>query len=193
MSPSFQRIILQRTARLFDLAVVSLSLIAAVAISSNYAAWPTLAEFLVIRIKVVNIIIFGAYLAACSAIFSVCGFYLSHRLSRWTRQAREIFIATTLITAGLYVLPRQMLFATNEFLVAFWILNFLLLSLSRVLGYQLFYYARSRGKNLRSLVIVGEGLDAVALANRIEREATLGYRVVRIIDTKNADEAEAKA
>ena len=176
---------MQRAARLFDLATVSMALIAAVAISSSYFTWPTLAEFLLLRIKVVNILIFGGYLAICSTIFSSCGFYLSHRLSRWTRQAGEILLATTLITVVLLLLPRQMVFATKEFLLLFWLINFSVLALARLVGYHLFYYARSRGKNLRNLVIVGEGREAFALANRIERQATLGYRVLRIINTKD--------
>lgn len=185
MSHKFRRIILQRAARLFDLLVVSLTLIAAVAISSNYFTWPTLAEFLLLRIKILNILIFFGYLVVCSTIFSICGFYLSHRLSRWTRQAREILVSTTLITAGLLLLPRQMDFATKEFLLVFWIINFFILALTRLVGYHLFYYLRSRGKNLRNLVIIGEGLNAVALADRIEQETTLGYRVLRIINTKD--------
>jgi FlaA1/EpsC-like NDP-sugar epimerase len=184
MSPKLLRIALLRTARLFDLAVVSMTLIAAVAISSSYFTWPTLAEFLVLRIKVVNILVFGVYLAVCSAIFSSCGFYLSHRLSRWTRQAGEILLATTLITGVLLLLPRQMVFATKEFLLLFWLLNFSVLALARAVGHRLLHYARLRGRNFRSMVIVGEGLDAWKLAERIENETILGYRVVRVIDAK---------
>lgn len=184
MSPKLLRIALLRTAKLFDLAVVSMTLVAAVAISSSYFTWPTLAEFLVLRIKVVNILIFGGYLAVCSAIFSSCGFYLSHRLSHWTRQAGEILLATTLITGVLLLLPRQMVFATKEFLLLFWLLNFSVLALARAVGYRLLHYARLRGRNLRSIVIVGEGLGAWKLAERIENETILGYRVVRVIDAK---------
>src|SRR4029434_9152528 len=190
MSANFRRIALQRAARLLDLAVVSLTLVVAVAISSSHSTWPTLAEFLVLRIKVVNILIFGGYLVVCSAILSSCGLYKSHRLSRWTRQAREIFLATSLVTAVLYLLPREMLFATKEFLFFFWVINFMVLSLTRVVGYQLFYYVRSRGHNILNLVFVGESVDAVALGNRIEQETSLGYRVLRIINAKEINEHE---
>jgi hypothetical protein len=43
---------------------------------------------------------------------------------------------------------------------------------------------RRRGRNLRSIVVVGEGLEAAALADRVEKEPALGYRVVRVIDAK---------
>ncbi|HEU4345168.1 MAG TPA: hypothetical protein VFU31_26765 [Candidatus Binatia bacterium] len=131
-----------------------------------------------------NILVFGGYLALCSAIFSSCGLYLSHRLSHWTRQVREIFVVTTLVTGVLLLLPLRMGFATKEFFVAFWFLTFSVLVLARVAGYPLLYYARSRGRNLRNLVIVGEGVEAIELADRIEKETTLGYRVLRIIDAK---------
>jgi FlaA1/EpsC-like NDP-sugar epimerase len=185
MSPNSRRIFLLRAARVFDLATVSVTFIAAVAISSHYFTWPSVAEFLLLRIKVMNILVYFGYLIVCSAIFSICGFYLSHRLSLWTKQAREIFVATTLITGVLLLLPRQMNFATRDFLIVFWLINFCFLALARVLGFHLIYYLRSRGKNLRNLVIVGEGPDAIALANRIQRETTLGYRVLRIINTKD--------
>jgi FlaA1/EpsC-like NDP-sugar epimerase len=152
-----------------------------VAVSSGYFSWPTLAEFLAFRIKVENILIFGVYLLICSAVFSSCGLYVSRRPSRWTRQAGEIFVATTLITIILSLLPRQMLFATKEFLFLFWLMNFWVLSLARLVGCQILYFARAHGRNLRNIVVVGEGKDATALAERIQKDASLGYRVVRVI------------
>jgi FlaA1/EpsC-like NDP-sugar epimerase len=190
MSPNFQRSILQRVARLFDVAAVSLTFLAAVAVSSGYFTWPSLAEFLALRIKVENILIFVGYLILCSAIFSGCGFYMSHRLSPWRRQASEILIATTLITVILSLLPRQMLFATKEFLFLFWFMNFCLLSLPRLIGYRLLYFARSHGRNLRNIVIVGEGGDATALAERIQKQTILGYRVVQVIKPEEAENVE---
>jgi FlaA1/EpsC-like NDP-sugar epimerase len=186
MSPGFRHVALQRAARIVDLTLVSITFFAAFAVSSGSFTWPSLAEVLVVRIKVVNFLLFGGYLAFCSAIFSSCGFYLSHRLSRWSRQLREIFLATTLITGVLLVLPLQMALATKEFLILFWLLTFVVLVLVRGIGHPILYLARSHGRNLRNIVIVGEGKDATALADRIEQETTLGYRVVRVIDAKEA-------
>jgi FlaA1/EpsC-like NDP-sugar epimerase len=186
MSPNFQRRIFQRVARLFDVTAVSLTFVAAVAVSSGDVSWPTLSEFLAIRIKVENILIFAGYLFLCSAIFSACGFYLSHRLSRWTRQACEISVATTLITIVFSLLPRGMPFATKEFLLLFWLMNFWILFLPRLIGYHVLYFARTHGRNLRNIVIVGEGSDASALAERIQKQTTLGYRVVQVINTEEA-------
>lgn len=184
MSPGFQRIILTRAARLFDLGLVSVTFLAAFAIATGSFTWPSFAHVLLLRIKLVNILLFGTYLAICSAIFSMCGLYLSHRLCHWIRHVREIFIATTVVTGLLLVLPLRMEFATGYFFVAFWPLTFAVLVLARMIGHHLLYFARSRGRNLRSIIVIGEGREAMALADRIEKESTLGYRVVRVIDAK---------
>jgi FlaA1/EpsC-like NDP-sugar epimerase len=184
MPPGFQRVALLRAARSLDLAVVTLTFVAAFAIASGSFTWPSFTEVLLLRIKIINMFLFGSYLALCSLIFSLCGFYLSHRMSGWDRPVREILLATTLITAVLLVLPFRMRFATESFFIAFWLLTFTVLLLVRLVQQRLLYYARSHGRNLRNIVIVGEGLEATTLADRIEKEPALGYRVVRIIDAK---------
>jgi FlaA1/EpsC-like NDP-sugar epimerase len=184
---NFQRIALLRAIKLFDLAVLTVTFLVAFAISSQSYTWLSFEQVLVLRIKVVNVFLFAGYLALCSAIMSRCGFYLTHLLSPRTRHPLEIFIATSLLTAVIWVSrwPFQLYFATNQFLLVFWLLTCAALVLLHGVGQQLLYYSRSRrGRNLRSIVIVGENPDAAALADRIEKQPTLGYRVVRIIDAK---------
>jgi len=186
MSSNFQRIVLVRGVKLFDLAVVTLTFVAAFAITNGTFTWPRFTEVLLLRVKVVNFFIFSGYLVFCALVFSACGFYRSHRMSHWTQCNRELLFATTLIAGVLLVLPLRMEFATKYFYLVFWLLTAGLLTASRVLGQHLFYYMRSHGRNLRNIVIVGEGNDGTALAERIEKETTLGYRVVRVINTKEA-------
>jgi FlaA1/EpsC-like NDP-sugar epimerase len=182
MSPGFRHTALQRTARVVDITLVSITFFIAFAVSSGSFTWPSLAEVLVIRIKVVNFLLFAGYLGLCSAIFSSCGFYLSHRLSGWRRRVRELFVATTLITGLLLVF--QMALATNEFLILFWLFTFVVLVLGRAAGHAVLYFARLHGRNMRNIIVIGEGKDATALAERIEKETTLGYRVVRVINAE---------
>jgi FlaA1/EpsC-like NDP-sugar epimerase len=184
MSPNFRRLILQRAARSFDLVLVTITFLAAFAVSSHAFTYPSFENILVVRIKIVNILVFGGYIAVCSIIFSSCGFYLSHRLSHWNRQVREIFVATTVLTGVLFVLPFKIDFATNEFLLLFWLLTFLGLVASRMVLQRLLRYARSHGRNLRNIVVVGESAEVAALAERIEKEPTLGYRVLCVINAK---------
>jgi exopolysaccharide biosynthesis polyprenyl glycosylphosphotransferase len=186
MPSKFRHLVLQRLARLFDIAVVSAAFIVSFALAANPESWPEFAEILSLRVQLFNLIFFAGYVFVCSSIFANCGFYVSHRLSQWPRQIREIFVAVTAITAILFTLrwPLDFIFASNRFLIIFWCLTFSVLTLARVAGLQLLYFLRSRGRNLRSIVIVGRGSDAAALGDRIEQEPTLGYRLARIIDAE---------
>src|SRR5258708_35473273 len=98
MSHNFKRMALLRAARLFDVAAVSLTFLVAFAVGSGSDTLPSFAAVLLLRIKLVNVIIFGGYLVFCSLIFSSCGFYLSHRISGWGRRIRETLLATTLVS-----------------------------------------------------------------------------------------------
>jgi FlaA1/EpsC-like NDP-sugar epimerase len=186
MSPNFRRVIIQRSAKLLDLWIMGSSFFAALAVTSGSDSVLSFAEVLAIRIKVFNLICFVVFVLVCAATFASCGFYVSHRLSHWRRRAREILIAVSFMTGLLLVLrsPLDFQFANNRFLIAFWTLNFGFLLGTRMLGQQLLYLVRRRGRNLRSIVVVGEGLEAAALADRVEKEPALGYRVVRVIDAK---------
>ena len=186
MSPTFRRILLQRAVRLIDLTAVILAFFAAFAVASGSFTLLSFTELLAIRIKLSNLLFFAGYVVILATIFAGCGFYFSHRLSRWTRQLREISLAVSLITAVLLVSrwPFDFSFANNRFLVIFWLFSVVALMLPRLLGYQLLYLARMRGRNLRRIVVIGEGSDATALGERLENERVFGYKVVRIIDAK---------
>ena len=45
----------------------------------------------------------------------------------------------------------------------------------------LVYLARIRGRNMRNVIIVGEG-RMLLLIDHLRQEASLGYRILRIID-----------
>ena len=184
MSPRLRHLALQRLAKLFDLGIVSVSFLAAFVISSQSFTWITFTEVLALRIQLVNLIFIAAYVAICSATFTHCGFYLSHRLSHWPRRIREILMAVTLITGVLLILrsPFDFSFASNQFLILFWLFTCSFLALTRVIGHQLLYIVRTRGRNLRNIVVIGEGPEAAYLGDRIEEEPSLGYRLARIID-----------
>jgi FlaA1/EpsC-like NDP-sugar epimerase len=186
MLASFRRNVLMPLNRVFDLVAVCIVFLAALAISSGSLTWPGLAEVLVIRIKVANFLLFVGYIASCSAIFSACGFYRSHRLSRWNQRLYEILLAVTSATGVLLVLRWlfSLLFATNEFLMVFWLLTFCTLVLSREIAQRLLHFARLRGRNLRNVIVIGEEPYATALADRVRQESSLGYRILRIIDAR---------
>jgi FlaA1/EpsC-like NDP-sugar epimerase len=176
--------------RVCDLVLVCGIFLASLAISSNSLSWPGLAEVLVIRIKVANLVLFMAYLALCAAVLSACGLYRSHRLSHVKQRMYEIFLAVTLISGVLLALKPifRLAFATNSFLLLFWALNFCSFALAHETALWLLYLARLRGRYLRNVIIVGEGPDAAAMADRVSQETSLGYRILRIIDARGITE-----
>jgi FlaA1/EpsC-like NDP-sugar epimerase len=185
MFTTFRRHALITLLRIFDLAAVCVVFLASMAMSSGSLTWPGFEQVLVMRIKVANFLLFTGYIAFCSAIFSACGFYRSHRLSHWHQRLSEILLAVTAITGVLLLLrwTLALAFATNEFLIVYWLSTFGTLMLTHEIARRLVYLARLRGRNLRHVIIVGERPDATALAERVRQEASLGYRILRIIDT----------
>jgi FlaA1/EpsC-like NDP-sugar epimerase len=184
MSPDFRQKIFMPLTRAVDLTALSVSFLASFAISSGSLTWPDFTHVLVMRIKVVNFVVFAGYLVLCSTIFSACGFYRSHRLSHWRQRLSEMLLATTLVT-GLFLVLKQFFyigFALHKFLPVYWLLTLGALFLSHEIALQLLHLARLRGRNLRNIIIVGEGPAATALAERVMQEVNLGYRVLRIID-----------
>jgi FlaA1/EpsC-like NDP-sugar epimerase len=63
----------------------------------------------------------------------------------------------------------------------FWVSLIVILLCAHELVQQLLHRARSCGKNLRNIVIVGEWREANDLAQRLENDPNFGYRVLDII------------
>jgi len=184
-----------RFLRALDLGLMGAILLASLAISSWSFALPSLAYLLVIRIKVVNLFLLIGYLAMCSSILSLSGFYRSHRFSTLQQRLHEVLLASTLMTLALLILrwPFSLDFASNTFLIVYWGLTFLVLGSSREIAQHLLYALRSRGRNLRNVLIVAAGDDLVSLTAYVAGEPGLGYRVVGTIDAKEIDEDERYA
>ena len=188
MSPSFHRRVLLKTVRFFDLSLLGLTFFASFTLSSGTFSWPTLSHLLLIRISVANLIVFAAYLGMCSLVLSGCGFYRSHRLSARTRTVREVFLASTILTGLIFIAraPLELSFATAGFLLTFWLLTLFVYLLSRELMGRMLQFARAHGRNLRNIVVIGEGSVAVDVARRLSNDTGLGYRILQIIDTKRS-------
>ena len=190
MSPSFRRDFLVKMVRLFDLAAIGVIFIASIAISSASLTWPSLTEVLVMRIKLANLLLFVGYLALSSAVLLACGLYRAQHLSRWPQSLYEVFLAVTLLTGVPWLLRRPLAleFATDAFLLLFWLLMLCALLLSHEIARWLLPLARLHGRNLRNVVVVSDGTDALALTNRIRQEVGFGYRILRIINAGEVTE-----
>lgn len=184
-----------RFLKTLDLCLMGAVLLGSLAISSGSFALPSLAYLLVIRIKVANLFLLIGYLALCSGILSLSGFYRSHRFSTFRQRLHEVLLAATLMTLALLILrwPFRLDFASNTFLIVYWGLTFFVLGATRETAQHLLHAIRSRGRNLRNVVIIAAGDDVGSLAAYVAAEPGLGYRVVGTIDAKEIDENERYA
>jgi len=130
-----KRRFLFNTLKMFDISqmILSFGLTTILVVYSDQGA--SLEQFLSIRIKLSNCVIFGFILLISHMIFSFCGLYESRRLSTKRAEILQVFKATTLSSVCLALMARlfRITMLTPRFLVSFWVISSLLLVTSRLI------------------------------------------------------------
>jgi FlaA1/EpsC-like NDP-sugar epimerase len=130
---TIRRQILLNTLKIYDLVLMLASFALATMVVSRESGNFTLEEFLSMRVKISNFVIFAGLLLVWHLVFSVFGIYDSHRLSRRWDESVDILKATTAGT--LAILLGAALFhirmITVVFAVVFWTTSLLTTTLSR--------------------------------------------------------------
>jgi exopolysaccharide biosynthesis polyprenyl glycosylphosphotransferase len=180
---TFRRQVLLNTLKLFDLVMMVFAFAVATLVASHAAA-ASLEEFLAIRVKIQNFVIFVALLFAWHLIFSMCGLYASRRLS--SRQDEMLDLVKAVSTATGVIFVGRLLFhitlTTPKFLLAFWAVGILTAVLSRAVMRLFLAQVRLHGRNLRDMLIVGTNARGLQFARKISENAALGYRIVGFVD-----------
>jgi exopolysaccharide biosynthesis polyprenyl glycosylphosphotransferase len=179
-----KRRLITNTTKLIDLGflVFALGLTTLLVVSERGTI--SFADFLALRIKLGNFILFAGLLFIWHLILSLCGLYESKRLSTRHSEVIDVLKATTLSTLCLMV-PAAF-FAkrtiTLAFLVLFWIFSSTLMVLARLTVRYLLGIMRRRGRNYRYILILGTNSRAMEFAARIGSKPELGYRVLGFVD-----------
>lgn len=141
-------------------------------------------QFLHMRIKVENFALFLCVLLIWYAIFSMFGLYRSRRLLPLKKEIKDIIKASTLSTFAIFFLSLlfHITMITPVFLVFFWAGSTVITILTRLVMRLTLKWARLRGLNLRSVLIVGTNPRALKFAGRIESKQELGYVISGFID-----------
>src|SRR4029077_16650495 len=179
-----KRRLLVNALKLLDLGIVVVSFgLATIAVPPNAGGVPFL-EFLSMKVKLWNFLIFTVMLLVWHTIFSLFGLYESKRLATRRSEAIDAAKATTLVTVSLMlsatVLTIRM--ATPGFLLSFWAFSTALLVSGRMIIRQLLGALRRHGRNLHHVLILGTNSRAIAFASRIEAKPELGYRILGFVD-----------
>ncbi|MBZ5516207.1 MAG: sugar transferase [Acidobacteriia bacterium] len=165
----------------------SLVLVAAFGFASLTVLYETgqasLGEFLSMRIKVQNFILFSGLLLGWRLIFSGMHLYDSRRASGEIKAADGIkAVSVSTLFLGALALLFDIRLVDPIFLLTFWISAMSAVVGGRLLIDYLLARARRKGSNLRHVLMVGTNRRIVSLARKLESRPEFGYRVIGFVD-----------
>jgi len=181
---NFRRQILVKMFMLLDPCLLTFSYLVAAVRIRHLTELTSFAAFLSMRIKLLNILVFLGLFYFWHMIFSSFGLYGSRRLGDRRDEAVAVLKATSAgtLVLGFVAACFQPRITTPAFLAVFWIAATSTIVLSRLALREFLRRARTRGHNLRHLLIIGTNPRAVEFARAIESRPELGYQLVGFAD-----------
>jgi exopolysaccharide biosynthesis polyprenyl glycosylphosphotransferase len=170
--------------KLYDLGIIMVSFGLATFLLVHAENKVSLHDFLAMRVKVSNCVIFALALFCCHAIFSMCGLYQSRRLSTRLAESTDALKATSLSTVCLALVAVffSVRMITVPFLITFYAISSLLVVASRFLMQYWLAIVRRHGHNLRYMLILGTNSRAIEFARKIEASPERGYQLLGFVD-----------
>jgi len=179
-----KRPILTTATKLFDTVLMVVSFGVASLFQLVPRASVSFTQFLEIRIKLQNFIIFALLLWVWQFIFVMLGLYGSKRLSSRRAEAWDVVRATSL--SALVLLFTAMLLGfrmvTPMFVAVFWAFSTTFGVLSRMIIRTYQRRLRASGRNLRNMLIIGANQRAIEFAKTLQSKSELGYRIIGFAD-----------
>ena len=145
----------------------------------NRAHMPRGLDFLALRVSLKNVLLLGAFVAAWSPLFRLCGLYDLDR----TRQLRDELtrLAIASLAGTLMVLPMALTSRSGVFDAAgpwyFWVVAFSAGSCGRVAR-----RACAHRQTARRVLIVGTGCRAQSLYRQLASDKDTSYSVIGFVD-----------
>lgn len=179
------RRILRACLKLYDLVLLTVSYALATFLAVKVSHSVSFREFLSMRIKISNCLIFAGALLVWHAFFSLCGLYESKRLSTRLEEMMAEWKATTLAAISLLLVAVcfSIRMVTPTFVALFWGIASIGTVCSRSMLRSLLRQFRRGGRNLRFILILGTNPRAVEFARKIEMTPEWGYRNLGFVDT----------
>lgn len=172
------------TLKVLDLGLVLLSFAAATILVAQSDQRFSVSEFLSMRVKLSNCVIFAVILLAWYGLFHSCGLYKSRRFSSKEADifnvAKAVGLATACLAVGAAMFPITMV--TLRFLTFFWAFGTLTLGVSRITLWESIRRGLRDDQNLCHLLIVGTNSRALKFARKIQSQPARGYRIVGFVD-----------
>jgi exopolysaccharide biosynthesis polyprenyl glycosylphosphotransferase len=142
-------------------------------------------DFLSTRIKVANALLCGFMMIVWYILFNLQGVYRSHRLSNLLEELKEIGGAVVLGSVTLLMVAQIGRWQTITLWTASCVglIAFGLIGAMRILLRLNLRRLRLRGRNIKTLLIIGGGTRAQWFASQIRKRSDLGYRILGYLDT----------
>jgi exopolysaccharide biosynthesis polyprenyl glycosylphosphotransferase len=166
------------------LMVMCFGLATALLIARMPGSTRSLASFLSMRVKIGNLLVIASILLLWHLVFSIFGFYESKRMTSPIMLAFDAAKATTLSAIVLAFMGKlfEIKMLTPTFGLTFWLLSSAVILLARIGVRYVLREIRTRGHNLRHVLILGTNPRAIEFARKIESKPELGYRVLGFAD-----------
>lgn len=181
---SYRRKVLLNALKAFDLLLLMTMVLLATYLALPNRSALSMAEFLAMRIRVGNFLLFGALLCMWHITYASCGLYDSRRMLDCLADVRDLIkacVAGTVLIGVTGLIFHVRMFSAR-FIVIFWIVACVASIASRLAMRLALNIARRHGRNLRDMVIVGTGPRASQFASIIESRPELGYRILGFVD-----------
>ncbi len=170
--------------KIFNLGMVIAAFAIATLLQADHQHGLTLAEFLSMRVKLINLVNFTLLLFVWHWALSLCNLNGSQRLaskrSMIADAARAITIAALALAAAMTLLHISMV--TSQFVIIFWLSGIILLAGGRVLVRMCLEFVRLRGRNLRYILILGTNRRAIEFARLLQDKPEWGYSLLGFVD-----------
>ncbi len=179
-----RRVILLNVLKLVDLALMVGSFLLTTLLILREGSAMTFSDFLSMRVKVGNFVLFFVLLVLWHVIFAAFGLYDSRRISGRTADAIDTFKATMIGTFLIAVaaLAFHIRMISPGFLLVFWLTATAVAVIQRLFLRSVLDRIRLKGRNLRHMLIVGTNSRALDFASMIEARPELGYRIIGFVD-----------
>jgi exopolysaccharide biosynthesis polyprenyl glycosylphosphotransferase len=181
---TLRRELLVAALKLFDLALMIGSFAASAILNLQESARLNITDFLAIRIKLANFVLFACLVFLWHWALCIFRLYDSRRTMR--ARADVVDVALAISTGTLLVAMVGTIFHIEiidaQFLSIFWITVTSISIIYRIVLRWLLQHIRRRGRNLRHILIIGTNSRALELVRKVESKPELGYRILGFVD-----------
>jgi exopolysaccharide biosynthesis polyprenyl glycosylphosphotransferase len=191
---SIKRRLLTSASKVFDLVLLVVAFGVATLPHLASGGPHSFAQFLELRIKLINLVIFSGLLWVWHFIFSMLRLYGSKRMVGRRAEAIDVIKATSLAALVLgsasFLLRFRMV--TPGFVLIFWAFSTCIAVFSRVALRTYLRQLRVHGRDSRNMLIVGSNRRAIQFAKTIQSKPELGYRILGFADDEWAGAGELR-